>query len=98
MYLSACTIRQGVMANADAEVPMVKLALNWTAPYIVPAVRPGSSTETPEDSPLDDNLPCWNPPSDLLNEDDRQRVANKGPMPCSSPHDSSDMMNSYRRN
>ena len=38
VHNSAYTIRQGVKANTDAEVPKVKLALNWTGPYKILAV------------------------------------------------------------
>ena len=45
---SVTTICQSVKANADAKVPKVKLALNWTGPYEVLAVDPCSSTDTPD--------------------------------------------------
>ena len=43
-------------ANTDAKVLKAKLALNWTGPYKVLAVGPCSSVQTPDGSPLGDNL------------------------------------------
>ena len=42
--------------HTDAKVLKAKLALNWTGPYKVLAVGPCSSAETPDGSPLGDNL------------------------------------------
>ena len=56
MYNSASTIRQGVKANTDAKVLTAKHALNWTGLYNFVAVGPCSSAETPDGSPLGDNL------------------------------------------
>ena len=65
VYNSASTIHQGVKANTDAKVLKAKLALNWTVPYKVLAVGPCSSAETPDGSPLGDNLLYLDLPSDL---------------------------------
>ena len=56
MYNSASTIHQAVKANTDAKVLKAKLALYWTGPYTFLAVGPCSSAETPDGSPLGDNL------------------------------------------
>ena len=65
VYNSASTTHQGVKANTDAKVLKAKLALNWTGPYKVLAVGPCSSAETPDGSPLGDNLLYSDLPSDL---------------------------------
>ena len=65
MYNSASTIRQGVKANTDAKVLKAQLALNWTGPYKVLAVGPWSSADTPDGSPIGDNLLYLDLPSDL---------------------------------
>ena len=57
VYNSGSTIRKGVKANTDDKVLKAKLALNWTGPYKVLAVGPCSSADTPDGSPLGDNLP-----------------------------------------
>ena len=56
VYNSASTIHQGVKANTDANEIKAKLVLNWTSPHKVLAVGPCSSAETPDGSPLGDNL------------------------------------------
>ena len=91
MYNSASTIRQGVKANTDAKALKAELALNWTGPYKVLAVGPCSSAETPDGSPLGDNLLCLDLPFDLPGSDARRRAAIKRCKPCAYPHDSSDM-------
>ena len=78
-------------ANTDAKVLKAKLALNWAGPYKVLAVGPSSSVETPDCSPLGDNLLCLDLPSDLPGSDSRQRVAIERCKPCANPHDSSDI-------
>ena len=65
----------GCEGNTDAKVLKAKLTLNWTGPYEVLAVGPCSSTETPDDSPLGDNLLYLDLPSDLPGSDARWRVA-----------------------
>ena len=91
VYNSASTIRQGVKTNTDAKVVKAKLALNWTGPYKVLAVRPCSSADTPGGSPLGDNLLDLDLPSDLPGSDARRRVAIERCKPCANPHDSRDM-------
>ena len=91
VYNSASTIRQGVKANTDAKVLKAKLALNWTGPYMILAVGPCSAAETPDGSPLGDNLLCLDLPSDRPGSDARRRVAIKRCKPCANPHDSGDM-------
>ena len=78
-------------ANTDAKVLKAKLALNRTGPYKVLAVGPCSSTETPDGSPLGDNLLYLDLSSDLPGSDARRRVAIERCKPCTNPHDSSDM-------
>ena len=78
-------------ANKDANVLKAKLALNWTGPYKVLAVGPCSSADTPDGSPLGDNLLYLDLPSDLPGSDARRRVAIERCKPCANPHDSSDM-------
>ena len=90
-YNSASTIRQGVKANTDAKVLKAKRALNWTGPYKVLAVGPCSSAETPDGSPLGDNLLYFDLPSDLPGSDARRRVAIERCRPCANPLDRSDM-------
>ena len=90
MYNSASTIRQGEKANTDAKVPKAKLALNWTGPYKVLTVGLCSSADTPDGSPLGDNL-YLDLPSDLPGSHARRRVAIERCKPCANPHDSSDM-------
>ena len=90
VYKSASTIRQGVEANTDAKVLNAKLALNWTGPFKVLAVGPCSSAETPDGSPLGDNL-YLDLHSHLPGSDPRRRVAIERCKPCADPHDSSDM-------
>ena len=87
----ASTIHQGVKANTDAKVLKAKLALNWTGPYKVLAVGPCSAAETPDGSPLENNLLCLDLPSDLPGSDARRRVAIERCKPCANPHDSGDM-------
>ena len=90
MYKSTSTIRQGVKANTDAKVLKAKHALNWTGPYKVLAVGPCSSADTPDGSPIGDNLLYLHVPSDLHGSDARRRVAIERCKPCSYPHDSGD--------
>ena len=78
-------------ANTDAKVLKAKHALNWTGPYKVLAVGPCSSADTPDGSPLGDNLLYLDLPSDLPGSDARRRVAIERCKPCANPHDSSDM-------
>ena len=75
VYNSASTIRQGVQVSADAKVLKAKIALNRTGPYQILAVGPCSSAETPDGSPLGDNLLYLDLPSDLPCSDARRRVA-----------------------
>ena len=91
VYNSVSTIRQGVKGNTGAKVLKAKLALNWTGPHKVLAVGPCSSPETPDDSPLGDNLLYLGLPSDLPGSDARRRVAIERCKPGANPHDSSDM-------
>ena len=91
VYNSASTIRQGVKANSDAKILKAKLALNWAGPYKVLAVAACSSTETPDGSPLGDNLLSLDLPSDLPGLDARRRVAIERRKPCANPHVSTDM-------
>ena len=91
MCNSASTIRQGVKANTNAKVLKAKLALKWTGLYKVLAVGPCSSAETPECSPLGENL-YLDLRSDLPGSDDRWRVAIKCCKPRANPHDSRDML------
>ena len=91
MYNSNCTIRQGGKANTDAKVLKAKLALNRTGPYKILAVGPCSSAETPDGSPLGDNLLCLDLPSDLPGSDARRRAAIERCKPCANPHDSNDV-------
>ena len=86
MYNSASTIRQGVKANTAAKVLKAKLALNWTGPYQVLAVGPCSSAETPDGSPLGDNLLYLDLLSDLPGSDARRRLAIKRCKPCANPY------------
>ena len=72
---SVSTIRDGVKANKDAKVLKAQHTLNWTGPYKVPAVGPCSSAETPDGSPLGDNLLYLDLPSDLPGSHARRRVA-----------------------
>ena len=81
VYNSASTIRQGVEANTDAKVE-VKIALNWTGSYKVLAVGPCSSADTPDGSPLGDNLLYLDLPSGLPGSDARRRVAIERCKPC----------------
>ena len=88
---SVSTIRDGVKANKDAKVLKAQHTLNWTGPYKVPAVGPCSSAETPDGSPLGDNLLYVDLPSDLPGSETRRRVAIERCKPYANPHDSSDM-------
>ena len=91
VYNSASTIRQGVNANTDAKVLKAQLALNWTGPYKVLAVGPWSSADTPDGSPIGDNLLYLDLPSDLPCSDARRRVLIERCKPCDNPQYSSDM-------
>ena len=91
MYNSATTIHQGVKANTDAKVLEAKLALNWTGPSKVLPVGPCSSADTPDGSPLGDNLLHLDLPSYLPGSDARRRVTMERCKPCANPHDNSDM-------
>ena len=77
--------------SSSAKVLKAKLALNWTGPYKALAVGPCSSAETPDGSPLVDNLLYLDLPSDLPDSDACRRVAIESFKPCANPHDSSDM-------
>ena len=90
VYNSTSTIRQGVKAKTDAKVREAKLALSWTAPYEIVAVRPCSAAETPDGSPLESNLLYLALPSDLPGSYARPRVVIERCKPCTSPHDSGD--------
>ena len=65
--------------------------LNWTGPYNVLAVGPCSSVETPDGSPLWENLLYSDLPSALPGSDARRRMAIELRKPCTNPHDSSDI-------
>ena len=97
MYNSVSPIRQGVKANTDAKVLKAKLALNWTGPSKVLAVGPCSSAETPDGSPLGDNLLYLDLPSDLPGSDARRRVAIECCKPCANPTTAVTCPNTYRR-
>ena len=97
MYNSASTIRQGVNANTDAKILKAKLALNWTVPYKVLAVGPCSSAETPDGSPLGDNLLYLDLPSDLPGSDARRRVAIERCKPCANPREAVSCPSTCRR-
>ena len=56
MYNSAPTIRQGVKANTDANVLKAKLALNCESLQSPIGSDPPSSADTPDGSPLGNNL------------------------------------------
>ena len=77
-------------ANTDAKVLKAKLALNWTGHHKVLAVGPCSSADTPDGSPLGDNL-YLNLLSDLPGSDARWRVAIERCKPCANPHGSNDV-------
>ena len=89
--MSVSTTLQGVKANTDAKVLKVKLLLNWTDPYNILAVGPCSSTDTPDGSPLGDNLPYLDLRSELPGSDAHWRVSIECCKPCANLHDSSDM-------
>ena len=91
LYSSASTIRQSVKANTDANVLKAKLALNWTGSCNVLAVGPCSTAETPDGSPLGDDLLYLDLLSDLPGSNARRRVAIERCKPCANPHDSSDV-------
>ena len=78
-------------ATTDAKVLKAKLALNRTGPYKVLAVGPSCSADTPDGSPLGDNVLFLDLPSDLPGSDARRRVAIERCKPCANPHDSSNM-------
>ena len=78
-------------ANTHAKLLKAKLVLNWTGPCKVLVVGPCSSADTPNGSPVGDNLLYFNLPSDLPGSDARRRVATERCKPCANPHDSSDM-------
>ena len=78
-------------ANTDAKVLKAKLALDWTGPYNVLAVGPCSSAETPDDSPLGDNLLHMGLPSDQPGSDAHRREEIERCKPCANPHDINDM-------
>ena len=61
VYNSDFTIRQGVKTNTDAKVLKAKLGINWTGPYKVLAVGLCSSADTPDGSPLGNNLLLGSP-------------------------------------
>ena len=82
VYNSASTIPQGVKANTDAKVLKAKLALNWTGPYKVLAVGLCSSADTPDGSPLGENLLYLDFSSGLPGSDARRRVAIERCKPC----------------
>ena len=90
VYNSAFTIHQAGKANTDANVLTAKLTLNRTGPYKVLAVGPRSSEETPDGSPLGDNLLYLDLPSDLPGWDARRRVAIECCKLFANTHDSSD--------
>ena len=90
VYNSASTIRQGVKANTDAEVLEPKLVLNCTGPCKILAVGPCGATETPDGSPLEDNLHHLDHLSDLLSLDARRNMPIERFQPCANPCDSGD--------
>ena len=92
MYKSASTIRQGVKANTDAEVLEAKLVLNWTGPCKILAVGPCGATETPDRSPLEDNLHHLDHLSGLLSLNARRHVPIERFQPCANPCDSADKL------
>ena len=97
VYNSASTTRQGVKANTDAKALKAKLALNRTGPYKVLAVGPCSSADTPDGSPLGDNLLYFDLPSDLPGSDARRLVAIERCKPCANPTTAGTCPNTYRR-
>ena len=78
-------------ANTDANALKAKLSLNWIGPYKVLGVGPCFSADTPDSSPLGDNLLYLDLHSDLPGLDARRRVAIERCKHCANPHDSSDM-------
>ena len=92
VYNSASTMHQGVEANTGAKVLKTKLAFNWTNPYTLLAAGPSSVANTPDDSPLGDNLLYSDFPFDLPGSDARRRATiERCNDPCANPHESSDM-------
>ena len=83
--------RQGVNANTDTRVLKAKLPFNRQGPCQALAVGPCSSADTPDGSPLGDNLLYLDLPSDLPGSDARWRVAMGHCKPCANPHDGNDM-------
>ena len=75
VYNSTSTIPQGMKANTDSKVRKAKLAFKWTGPYKVLADGPCSSADTPDGSPLGDNLLYLDLPSALHGSDACRRVA-----------------------
>lgn len=87
VYNVATTICHGVQTDTSAKVLKVKLLLNWTGPYKILAVRPSSSTDTPDCSPLSAKPPYLGVPSDMVGSDARRRVSVQYCKPCANPHD-----------
>ena len=65
VYNTAATIRQGAKTDTDAKVLKAKLSLNWTDPYMVLAVGPGTAADAPDGSPLGAKLLYLDLPSDM---------------------------------
>ena len=78
-------------ANTDTQLLTAKLAIKWTGSYKVLAVGRCPSADTPDGSPLDDNLLYSDLPSALPGSDARRRMAIELRKPCTNPHDSSDI-------
>ena len=91
MYNLASTICLGMKANTDAKELKTKLALNWTGPYKVLVVGLCSSADTPDGSPLGDNILYLDPPSDQPGSDAHRREEIERCKPCANPHDINDM-------
>lgn len=87
VYNAATNISHGVQTNTSAKVLKAKLLLNWTGPYKSLAVRPSSSTDTPDCPPLSARPPYLGLPSDMVGAGARRRVSVQCCMPYANPHD-----------
>ena len=77
-------------ANTDTQLLTAKLAIKWTGSYKVLAVGRCPSADTPDGSPLGDNLFYLDLPPDLARSDAQRRVAKECCTPCANLHDSDD--------